>query len=232
MEKNQILWKLRWKLTELRMNKKWEKKIPKGEDGLWGCGLYQEHLELLVFPALYVINLISLCAQSFQPTPETVLQREEWAERGGLVQDSTQLSTMFLAHCHVLKKSKVKDLVLICKRPPSGLSWWSSGWDLALSLPGPWVWSPIGQLRSHKPCCSAQKLKTKKKTTMKRWSWSQVNETQTNAIIEVCTQWDGCTAEGAILPAGTRGGCRKQLPVTRGHEQQVSSWVREGEECI
>ena len=163
MEKNQILWKLRWKLTELRMNKKWEKKIPKGEDGLWGCGLYQEHLELLVFPALYVINLISLCAQSFQPTPETVLQREEWAERGGLVQDSTQLSTMFLAHCHVLKKSKVKDLVLSCKRPPSGLSWWSSGWDLALSLPGPWVWSPIGQLRSHKPCCSAQKLKTKKK---------------------------------------------------------------------
>ena len=127
-----------------------------------------------------------------------------------------------------------KDPLLVCKRPLSGLSWWSSGWDLALSLPGPRIWSPVGQLRSHKPCCSAQKLKKKKKkkknTTMKRWSLSQVNDIQTNVTIEVCTQWDGCTAEGAILPAGAREGCRKQLPVTMGHERQISSWVREGEE--
>ena len=120
------------------MNKQCEKKIPKGEDSLWGCGLYQEHLELLGFPALHVVNLISLCAQSFQPTPETVLRREEQEERGGLVHDSTQLSTMFPARRHVPKKSKVKtDPVLVCKRPLSGLSWWSSGWDLSLSLPGP-----------------------------------------------------------------------------------------------
>lgn len=63
-------------------------KTSKGQDGQ-RHGLYQKHVEFLVFPTLYLLNLISLHAQSFQPAPETILWGEEWAERGGLIHNST-----------------------------------------------------------------------------------------------------------------------------------------------
>ena len=38
-----------------------------------------------------------------------------------------------------------------------GFPWWSSGGYFELSLPGAWVWSLVGKLRSHKLCCGKKK---------------------------------------------------------------------------
>ena len=44
-----------------------------------------------------------------------------------------------------------------CKVWMCGSPWWFGGWDLALSLLGPWVWSLFWELRSHKPCSQKKK---------------------------------------------------------------------------
>ena len=44
-----------------------------------------------------------------------------------------------------------------------GLPWRSSGWDSEFPLQGAWVPSLVGELRSHKPCSAAKKIKIKKK---------------------------------------------------------------------
>ena len=41
-----------------------------------------------------------------------------------------------------------------------GLPWWSSGWDSMIPLQGAWVWSLVGELRSHMLCGVAKKKKS------------------------------------------------------------------------
>ena len=42
------------------------------------------------------------------------------------------------------------------KEGRTGIPWWSGGYDLVLPLPGPWVQSLVGGLRSHKLCIEAK----------------------------------------------------------------------------
>ena len=59
------------------------------------------------------------------------------------------------------------------------LPWRSSGSDSALPLQGPWVWSLVGELRSHKPQGAAKK---KKRLTM-CWWWLKLGDVHLRIIL-------------------------------------------------
>ena len=164
-----------------------------GASGLPGSSCRQSHLS----------PCSELPADSWDGPVERRISRRRWL---GSWFDSIVYHVPGTSSCaeEVKGKKKKKDPVLVCKRPLSGLSWWSMGWDLALSLPGPGVWSPVGQLRSHKPCCSAQKWKKKKK---KKDHHVEMESVTSEWNTDKCNNWGVYTVR-LVHSRGGNSACR------------------------